>query len=157
MPIYMKVNRWMGGFIKGEVAEADHKGWIALESVQLAVHRVGVSPRGARREEPAPPQPQEIIITKHQDASSDDLFKQSLWGTGTTIQIDFTETLGSEDPAIYMRVTLVGALFASFSISSAGLAVDGSRMETIGISAPKVIYDTRTGGRLILGEKAAAK
>src|SRR5947209_8668483 len=84
MPIYMKY-----GNIQG-TGKGNHKGWIELQSAQLGTHRNVKDPTGSgSNREASVPAVSEVVVTKLQDISSTDLFRQALNGQGVKVVIDF--------------------------------------------------------------------
>jgi type VI secretion system secreted protein Hcp len=94
----------------------------------------------------------EIVVTKLQDSASTDLFRQSMWGEGATVQIDFVRALPDGKPEVYMSITLENTLVSSFSVSGSGGAGD-KPMESLALNFTKVTYDVKTANRMIPGEK----
>src|SRR6185437_368230 len=88
VPIYMKY-----GDISGDVTTDGYKGWIELSSAQLGVSRQMTSGAGGAQRESSAPSISEIVITKVQDASSPQLFRESVGSRhGNTVQIKFGTT-----------------------------------------------------------------
>ena len=153
MSIYMQFKRANGGVIKGDVTETGHEGWIELHSVQLGVNRHITNPtgRGVNREDSVPAA-QEIVITKDQDSASNDLFRQSLWGEGAEVEIDFVRREG-DALTIYMSVTLENTVVSGFSTSGSGGDANARPMESLTLNFQKITYSTEGPGRLIQGAK----
>src|SRR5262245_47398243 len=88
MPIHLKYDG-----IDGSVTEAGHEKGSERSSCPRGVNRHINSPsgRGVNREAAAP-HVGEIVVTKHQDCSSTNLFRAALWGEGKKVKIDFCKT-----------------------------------------------------------------
>jgi type VI secretion system secreted protein Hcp len=124
MPIYMKYDG-----IKGTVVRNKEK-WIELQSAQFGSTRNISSPsgRGVNREATAPAI-QEITVTKLQDSTSTDLFKEAVWGKGKKVVIHFVESdppgakkggLPVTEKDAHLIVELENVLISSFTASGAG-------------------------------------
>jgi type VI secretion system secreted protein Hcp len=131
MPIYMHYEG-IAGPVTGK-----YKGWIALQSCQLGVHRNVTSPsgRGTNREASAP-SVQEIVVTKLQDSASTHLFRESLAGQGKKVTIDFVNPDGS----LSMSLELENTLITSYSTSGYG----GDRaMESLSLHCIKISFSSK--------------
>jgi type VI secretion system secreted protein Hcp len=153
MPIYMQFTRSNGLVIKGNASAPGHEDWIELSSMQLGVNRHVTNPtgRGTNREG-STPSIQEIVITKDEDLASTELFKQSLWGEGAKVQIDFVKDDAGK-PVVTMSVTLESTLVASFSVSGHGGDDRTRPMESLSLNFQKMTYDVPTAKRLIPGAR----
>lgn len=134
MPIYMKYEG-----IEGEVT-GRYKGWIALESCQMGVHRHVASSRGPKEGKKAEaPSVNEIVVTKVQDCSSVHLFRESLQSVGKKVTIDFVN--GKEAP--YMSLELENALVSSYSSSGSGGDNNGRPLESLSLNFAKISHSTK--------------
>jgi type VI protein secretion system component Hcp len=156
MPIYMQFTRGDGVVIKGGVTEPGYEGWIELQSVQLGISRHVTNPtgRGVNRDASAPAV-QEIVITKEQDSASEDLFRQSLWGVGAKVEIDFVKHQGDK-PSTTMSITLENTLVDNFSVSGHGGDAHAKPMESLTLNFQTITYSTEGPGRLIPGARTPA-
>jgi type VI secretion system secreted protein Hcp len=117
MPIYMNYNSLA---IKGDVTEANHIGWIELNSFQWGVGRGISSPTGASADrESSAPSVSEITATKAQDISTVPLLNETLQGEGQTVIIDFCKT-DKGNLEGYLEYTLTNCMISGYSISSGG-------------------------------------
>ena len=138
MPIYMNYEG-----INGSVTSGKYKGWIEVQSAQIGVHRNASSATANGEREAHVPSISEIIVTKQQDYSSLDLFKQSLLGEGKHVIIDFVKNPGQ---ALYLRIELENTMISSYSASghggkSGGDDVIGGRSSTGGgESAHRIVF-----------------
>ena len=156
MPIYMKYDG-----IDGQVTSAGHEKWIELESCQLGVNRMITSPsgRGANREASAP-SVSEIVVTKVLDESSTNLLRESLWGKGKKVEIDFTRTGTDKTQTPYLKLTLENVLLSGLSMSSGGdrptesLSLNFTKIEMVNLDSKatgeddqpdRLSYDLSTG------------
>jgi type VI secretion system secreted protein Hcp len=137
MPIYMKYDG-----IDGSVTAAGHEKWIELDSCQMGVHRNITSPsgRGANREAAAP-SVSEIVVTKHQDCASTNLFRASLWGEGKKVKIDFCKT-DKDKVEPYLQLELENTLVSSFSSSGHGGDGHDRPMESLSLNYTKITFNT---------------
>jgi len=137
MPIYMKYDG-----IDGAVTAAGHEKWIEIESCQLGVHRNITSPtgRGANREA-AVPAVSEIVVTKHQDCASSNLFRASLWGEGKKVKIDFCKT-DKDKFEPYLQLELENAMVSSFTSSGHGGDSNSRPMESLSVNFTKITFNT---------------
>src|SRR5262249_7714181 len=129
VPIYMKFGSIKGSKtpqIKGGVTAKGHEGWIELQWAQLGVHR-NPSPV-ANREEPSV---SEIVVTKDLDVSSTELFRASLWGKGTDVEIHFVKT---DDPNPYLTIKLKNVLLSNFSVIGHGGVGHSQPMESLSLN-----------------------
>jgi type VI secretion system secreted protein Hcp len=103
MPIYMRITRKGAPVIVGEATAKGYEKWIELSSLQMGLSR-SMAPGGGTSASVS-----EIVITKSMDSASMALWKQSLYGEGVTIQIDFVKSGGP-----YLTYTLQNALIAEY-------------------------------------------
>ncbi len=134
MPIYMKY-----GSIKGDVTATGHEGWIELQSAQLGTRRniTWPSGRGVNRES-ASPAIKDITVTKLQDSSSADLFREAVNGRGVDVEIHFLKTGGGPNP--YLTIKLQGVLISSMNISGRGGDSHSTPMESLTLNFAKIEY-----------------
>jgi type VI secretion system secreted protein Hcp len=132
MPIYMKIDG-----IDGSVTAEGHQKWIELNSCQLGTNRhvTNATGRGTNREASAPAV-SEIVVTKMTDESSTNLFRESLWGEGKTVKIDFCTT-DKDKFEPYMQLELENTLISSFSMSSGG----DRPMESLSLNFTKITFN----------------
>jgi type VI secretion system secreted protein Hcp len=112
--IYMKVEG-----IKGDVTVKGFEGYIELNSAQFGVGRGISSPTGGGREA-TPPSFSEMNISKVTDGTTPALFLETVAGSGKTVDILFTRTLGTGQEVTYYAITLSDVLVSGFSQSSGG-------------------------------------
>jgi type VI secretion system secreted protein Hcp len=136
MPIYMMYPGVQG------TGRGKYQGWIVLQSAQLGVNRHVTSPsgRGTNREAPAPAV-SEIVVTKDLDAASTNLYRQSLWGEGVTVTIDFVKEENLPCPAPYLSLELENTLISNYSVSGGG-AAGQKPMESLSLNCVKITYST---------------
>jgi type VI secretion system Hcp family effector len=137
MPIYMNWGASTPPKIQGDVTAAGHVGWIELSSAQVGLPRHPNSSVGGV-ERDAPPQ-SEIVVTKEQDNSSTSLYKASLWGEGTPVQIDFVKP-SANGPDVYLTIKLNNVLLSNFSVSGHGGSGHGTPMESIVLNSTKATW-----------------
>ena len=128
MPIYMRITKNGVPVITGNATAKGHEKWIELSSVQMGPQARSTAPNSAGPSATVP----EIVITKSQDSASMALWKQSLWGEGVTIQIDFVKSGGP-----YLTYTLQNALISGYS---PGLT------ESVTLNFTKMTFDTHGTG-----------
>jgi type VI protein secretion system component Hcp len=133
MPIYMKFEG-----IEGPVT-GQYKGWIELKSCQLGTNRsvTSAAGRGANREAESP-RVSEIVITKEQDSTSNNLFRASLWGEGKKVTIAFVH--GNDAP--YLTLELEDTLVSNFSVSGSGGDDRRKPTESLSLNFTKIRYKT---------------
>ena len=119
MPIFMNYDG-----ITGDVTAAGHEKWIELTSFQWGVGRgiTAASSSSADREGSAP-SVSEIVVTKVQDVSSNNILRGALGlapiGEGKKVTIDLCKTdKGTLEP--YMQFELTNTLISGYSMSSGG-------------------------------------
>ena len=132
MPIYMDYDG-----VKGSVTAAGHEKWIELHSCQLGTNRHITSPtgRGENREASAP-SVSEIVVTKSTDEASTGLFRESLWGEGKKVKIDFCKT-DKDKFEPYLQLELENTMVSSYSVSSGG----DRPMESLSLNFTKITYN----------------
>jgi type VI secretion system secreted protein Hcp len=137
MPIYMKYDG-----VDGAVTAAGHEKWIELESCQLGVHRnvTSATGRGANREASVPAV-SEIVVTKYQDCASSGLFRNSLWGEGKKVKIDFCKTDKDKFEA-FLQLELENTLVSSFSSSGHGGDSNARPMESLSLNFTKITFNS---------------
>ena len=132
MPIYMKIDG-----VDGSVTEADHTGWVELNSFQWGVGRGISTPVGsAANREASLPSISEIVVTRQMDKASSNLFDLSVSdATGKAVQIDFVQTAtGGSGNIVYLHYELENALISGYSLSSGG----NDPSESISINFTKI-------------------
>jgi type VI protein secretion system component Hcp len=129
MPIYMKIEG-----VKG--SKPDHSDWIELMSAQLGALRRPSNGQGVNR--PQSPTRNEIIVSKFVDDTSSALFKESLYGKGRKVTIDFVE----KDGKTYMSIELENALISGYSIQPTGQREETKPMETLTFNADSISFKT---------------
>ena len=127
MPIYMKITRKGLPIITGDATAKGHEKWIELSSVQMGQSRSTASAAVT-----------EITITKSMDSASMALWKQSLYGEGLTIQIDFVKS-----DAVYLTYTLQNAVISGYQ--------PGPAAESLTLNFTKMTYDTHGTGPDVSG------
>lgn len=138
MPIYMKYEG-----IKGTVKEKTHEGWIELDSAQIGTPRTRSATRSSGAKPDSVPSVSEISVTKHNDVTSPNLFKQSLSGEGKKVTIDFVE-INEGKPRVYLSLELEGVLISSYQISGGrGDEVFARPMETLSLNFTKITYSAK--------------
>jgi type VI secretion system secreted protein Hcp len=132
MPIYMNYDG-----IDGSVTAAGHEKWIELHSCQMGVGRHVTNPtgRGENREASAPAV-SEIVVTKTTDAASTGLFRESLWGEGKMVKIDFCTT-DKDKFEPYLQLELENTMVSSYSVSSGG----DRPMESLSLNFTKITFN----------------
>jgi type VI secretion system secreted protein Hcp len=115
MPIYMEFEG-----VKGDVTAAGHEAWIELNSFQWGTGRGITSPLGGSKDrEASAPSISEIVVTKASDNASANLIRESLWGEGKKVKIDFCKT-DKEKFEPYYQYELENTLISGYSVSSGG-------------------------------------
>jgi type VI secretion system secreted protein Hcp len=136
MPIYMRITKNGVPVMTGDATAKGHEKWIELSSVQMGPQIRSTAPNSAA----ASATVSEIVITKPQDSTSMALWKQSLWGEGVTIQIDFVK---SDRP--YLTYTLQNALISGYTPGP---------MESLSLTFTKMTFDTHGTGPDVSGHAA---
>ena len=135
MPIYMK---YQG--VKGPVT-GQYKEWIELESCQFGTHRNIRSPTGGGVNREASAQSlSEIVVTKEQDSSSSDLFRESLVGAAKKVAIDFLKTDEKGGQTSFLRVELENAMISSYNLSGHGGGSSDRPMESLSLNFTKSTF-----------------
>jgi type VI secretion system secreted protein Hcp len=137
MPIYMKYDG-----IDGSVSAAGHEKWIELHSCQLGINRHINNPtgRGVNREA-AVPHVGEIMVTKHSDCASTNLFRAALWGEGKKVKIEFCKT-DKDKFEPYLTLELEHTLISSYSVAGHGGNGHDRPMESLSLNFTKITYNT---------------
>jgi len=125
MPIFMKF-----GSITGD-ERGKYRGWIELQSAQINANLHGQ--QGSVKN----PATSEVVITKTQDGSSSDLFRQSLWGEGVSVTIEFVRPGPLQTP--YMKIELENVLISNFSVSGHN-GVRSKPLENLSLNFSKITY-----------------
>jgi len=133
MPIYMRITQKGLPVMTGDVTAKGHEKWIELSSVQMGLSR-SIAPKP---DEKASSSASEIVVTKPRDSASMALWKQSLYGEGLTIQIDFVKS-----GEAYLTYTLQNALISSYQ---PGVT------ESLSLNFTKITYDTHGTGPDVSG------
>jgi len=150
MPIYMKY-----GDVKGNVTSGDHKDWIELTSCQFGTGRpMTMSSGGAtNREAGATPNVSEIVCSKVNDDSSQQLFNESITGESVSTTIDFCQTSKGGALQTYLQLTLEKCMISGYSLSSGG----DRPMESLTLNFTKITYKyTKFSGENKLGSPATS-
>jgi type VI secretion system secreted protein Hcp len=126
MPIYMRITKNGAPVITGEATAKGYEKWIELSSVQMGQSR-SMAPNGETSATVS-----EIVITKSMDSASMALWKQSLYGEGVTIQIDFVKPDGP-----YLTYTLQNALISDYRPGPT---------ESLTLNFTKMTFDTHGTG-----------
>lgn len=134
MPIYMKFEG-----IKGTMT-GKYAGWIELDSCQIGPYRRVVNATGgASNKEASKPVASEVVITKTQEESSTQLFRESLNGTPKKVTIDFVDGDGSP----YLTIILESALISSISVSGHGSTGRDRLTESLSLNFTKISFITK--------------
>ncbi len=157
MPIYLQYGP--KDKIVGNVTEADHIGWVEVNSFQWGVGRGIGSPVGASaNREASAPSISEIVVTKMMDGSSFAFLQEALSGKGLPAVLHFCTTDGKKLRK-YAKYTLENCLISGYSVSSGGdrptesLSINFTKIEylfvELGIDnanakSPRVFYDLST-------------
>lgn len=150
MPIYMKY-----GDVKGNVTSGDHKDWIELTSCQFGTGRpMTMSSGGAtNREAGATPNVSEIVCSKVNDDSSQQLFNESITGEAVSTIIHFCQTSKGGALQTYLELTLDKCMISGYSLSSGG----DRPMESLTLNFTKITYKyTKFSGENKLGSPATS-
>ena len=107
MPIFMKF-----GSVRGD-AKGKYKGWIELQSAQF-----GIAPNGNGHSASPSQGLSEIVCAKQQDSSSSELLRNSLWGEGVEVTIEFVRPGFLQTP--YLKVDLENVLITNYAPSGHG-------------------------------------
>jgi type VI secretion system secreted protein Hcp len=126
MPIYMRITKNGAPVITGEATAKGYEKWIELSSLQMGPSR-SMAPNGE-----AAATVSEIVITKPMDSASMALWRQSLYGEGVTIQIDFVKSGGA-----YLTYTLQNALISGYQPGAT---------ESLTLNFTKMTFDTHGAG-----------
>lgn len=140
MPIYMgffDAPNVLNRSLRGDVTAKGYEGWIELQSAQLGSGRSISSPSGSGGQGAGKIHFSDIQITKHQDAASAALFRQSIHGDGKMIVIVFVK-----DGSAYLTIVLRDALISSYSVSGHGGASSDRPMESLTLSFTQITYNT---------------
>ena len=125
MPIYMRITRKGAPVITGEVTAKGYEKWIELSSLQMGSK--AMTPSGEMSTTVS-----EISITKSMDSASMALWRETLYGDGVTIQIDFVKSGGA-----YLTYTLQNTLISGFQPGPT---------ESLTLTFGKMTFDTHGTG-----------
>jgi len=131
MPIYMRITKKGLPVMTGDATAKGHEKWIELASVQMGQSRT-IAP-----DKEASATTSEIVVTKSRDSASMALWKQSLYGEGVTIQIDFVKS-----GAPYLTYTLQDALISNYQ---PGVT------ESLSLNFKKITFDKHDTGPDVSG------
>ncbi len=116
MAIYMQVDG-----VKGDVEEAGHEGWIALNHISWGVGRgIKSAKSSAKDREGAEASVSEIAIQKISCGASPDLMRLSMWGKSKKVLIDITHTGDNNQQTAFHKYELDDVLFSGYTTSSSG-------------------------------------
>jgi type VI secretion system secreted protein Hcp len=138
MPIYMAFfdgPNVLNRSLRGDVTAKGYEGWIELQSAQLGATRAvpyTTGGKGAGKTHVS-----DIQVTKHQDAASSALFRQSLLGDAKMVVIAFVK-----DGTAYMTIILRDTLISSYSVSGHGAASNTQPMESFTLNFTQITYNT---------------
>jgi type VI secretion system secreted protein Hcp len=137
MPIYMEFEG-----CPGSVTATGHEKWIELQSCQFGVARHVTNPTGVgENREASAPALSEIVVTKDLDISSTNLVRESLWGDGKLIKIDFCKT-DKDKFEPYLQFEMENTLIANYSVSGHGGVAHSQPMESLSLNFTKITYNT---------------
>jgi len=143
MPIYMRITKNGLPVINGDATAKGYEKWIELSSVQMSQSRLSVAPNRRNTREASAPITSEIVITKAADSASTALFRQSLYGEGVAIQIDFVKSGGGT--STYLTFTLQNALISSYQ-TSGNQGLSDRPMESLALNFTKITFDMHGSG-----------
>ncbi|MGA7802255.1 MAG: type VI secretion system tube protein Hcp [Gammaproteobacteria bacterium] len=113
--IYMQIEG-----IKGNVTEAEHKGWLEISSLQFGVGRaVQMSTGSGHERETSAPSISEVSVSKAMDKASPKLFEEACSGKAKKVTIHLVRTSGNSVKT-YMEYELEECLVSGYSVSSGG-------------------------------------
>jgi type VI secretion system secreted protein Hcp len=126
------------GISNGGVTEANHKGWIELQSCQWGLSRNVQAVVGAAGDrESGQPHFSDISITKEQDNSTGKLMKECVQNTkGKKIEIHFTST----DNQPVMTIEMEKAIITSQSGGGHGGPSHGPTVESYSFNFGKILF-----------------
>lgn len=110
------------GSLKGEAtAKGYENGWFECGTFQLGMGRgVSVSGAGASRREASAPSISEIVVTKEMDSVDPLLWKESLGGAASKVEIHLTQTDKDGKHIAFQKYELEDTLISGYSIAGAG-------------------------------------
>jgi type VI secretion system secreted protein Hcp len=135
VPIYMKF-----GDITGGVTTDGYKGWIELDSAQFGVSRnITSGARGQQREGSAP-NISEIVVTKVEDQSSSELFKEAVGSRhGNKVEIKFSTTSKNKTET-YLTLELSDCAISSYNLSGHGGDEHSHPHESLSLNFTKIVF-----------------
>ena len=123
------------GDIKGDVTEINHKGWVELNSSSYASERSVKQETGSSNRSVSKPSVLSLELTKQMNLSTQGVFKEAHYGTGTDVCIiDFTD-----DKGIFMRYNLHKAILSDYHV----VAISGSDRPHETFKLSFTVIDTR--------------
>jgi len=123
------------GSIDGPVTTKGFKNWVELNSFQYGLSRGVTSGAGGSTRESSHPSVSEIVVTKHYDTASPNLYQNSVAGNlDATVHIKMTQTtkMGTDT---YLSYELTKCGVSSYSLSSGG----DKPMESMSLNFLKVM------------------
>lgn len=107
--------------IKGESSDKNHPEWMDIENIQWGVDRRITSSTSTQNDrESANAEISDLVVTRHMDSATPNLFIESCCGTGKDVVIHLTKTGTGSGTDTYMEYTLKNALISHYSVSANG-------------------------------------
>jgi type VI secretion system secreted protein Hcp len=135
-----------GPDIKGEATEDTHKGWIAIDSINVSANRAGDVQVGSGQEKrhKNPPNLAPVSITRTYDKASPLLFNASVVGEPTDVYIDCLEPPPGPDkpPNLYLSLALRACIISNYSMAvSAGGPTENLSLSYTAVNIDYTPYD----------------
>jgi len=131
--IFMKIEG-----IDGEVIEAEHVGWIEVDSFQFGVGRAIGPPDAGGVRVTSSPSVSDISVTTTMSKASPLIFTEAVLGDkGVLVEIDFTKTAGGKQ-VVFSHYVLTGTLISQYSVSASGDKAAPPPSESISLNFLKI-------------------
>ena len=105
--------------VKGESSDKGHKQWMDIENIQWGVTRRITSNTSTQNDrESSNAEISSLVVTRHMDSATPNLFIESCCGTGKTVVLHLTKTGTGSGTDTYMEYTLKNALISDYQVSA---------------------------------------
>jgi type VI secretion system secreted protein Hcp len=140
-----------GTKIPGDSTVTDHDKWITIDSLQFGCGRAISVVGGGKDRNTGEPSISEVTISRATDASSPDLFMQSLVGKSLGLaKFHWIQTGGQDKKVqVYIQLELTDAIIASYSFGSSGDRPSESL--SINFTAISYQFDSFSGDKVTTG------
>ena len=105
--------------IKGESSDKGHKNWMDIENIQWGVNRRITTASSTQNDrESSNAEITDLVVTRHMDSATPNLFMESCCGTGKDVVIHLSKTGTGSGADVYMEYTLKNALISNYQVSA---------------------------------------